>query len=68
MLNSGNGFYFCAVSPGDWRLLMFEVTARGDNYNIVRFRKTMNANASIHVERAGFTTLTLNCTENDRIQ
>lgn len=64
-LLKGNGFFYFQACPGDWTDLTFEISAADANNVTKRFRKTMNPNASIHIERAGITTLTINFTEND---
>lgn len=64
-LRRGNGFYIAPVCPGDWGDLGFIVRADDSNQQSHRFIKTMAEGATIHIERAGITTLTLNYTEND---
>lgn len=61
----GNGFFFAPLCPGNWENLKFRVKAFDNNQQERTFLKTMNTNASIHIERAGITTLTINLTEND---
>lgn len=64
----GNGFYFIPLCPGDWGNLVFEVGTYDENQNTHYFQKTMAQGASIHIERAGITTLTLNMSMNDMIR
>ncbi len=64
----GRDFYYVPVCPGDWSNLRFRVIGWDsvtNHYNVV-LEKTMAEGATIHIERAGITTLTLNYTENDR--
>lgn len=61
----GNGFFFCPACPGDWNKIIFFVDAQDDAGNEITFYKEMNDNASIHIERAGITTITLNMTMDD---
>lgn len=63
----GNGFYYAPVFPGDLNNLHFTVNTRNANQRRVTFVKNMAEGATIHIERAGITTLTLNYTENDMI-
>lgn len=59
---NGNGFFFRSVCPGDWTKIIFYVDAQDGTGNRISFFKAMNDNASIHIERAGITTITLNIT------
>lgn len=61
----GNGFYYVPVCPGDWSNLRFVVFGRDNANQSVSLEKNMAEGATIHIERAGITTLTLNYTEND---
>ncbi|MCQ2294641.1 MAG: hypothetical protein MJZ67_03210 [Bacteroidales bacterium] len=60
-----NGFFYSSVCPGDMTGITFSLETKDANNVTKIFRKTMNPNASIHIERAGITTLTINFTEND---
>lgn len=62
---NGNGFFFRPVCPGDWTKIIFYVDAQDGTGNGISFFKAMNDNASIHIERAGITTITLNITMDD---
>lgn len=64
----GNGYYYLAACPGDWTDLRFKVEAVNSNQSQVAFVKTMNPNSSIHLERAGITTLNLNMTPDDLVR
>lgn len=64
----GNGYYFCMACPGDWENLQFEGLAVGPDDYAHWFRKTMAEGASIHIERAGITTITINYTEDDMVR
>lgn len=66
-LRHGNGFYYVPVCPGVWGDLWFHVAAVDRNQNVREFQKDMKPNATITIERAGITTLTLNYTENDMV-
>lgn len=66
-ISRGNGFCFAPVCPGDWGSLKFNVNTTDEQQQDHRFSKTMASNATIHIERAGITTLTLNLTENDMV-
>ena len=66
-LRQGNGFYFISACPGDWRDLTFTVYGTTQNQQDRWYAKWMDSDASIHVERAGITTITLNFTENDLV-
>ncbi|MCQ2282208.1 MAG: hypothetical protein MJZ99_06255 [Bacteroidales bacterium] len=61
----GNGYFYRQVCPGDWTKILFYVDAQDGTGNGISFFKAMNDNASIHIERAGITTITLNITMDD---
>lgn len=61
----GNGFYYQSLPVGDLGGLAFVVYAYDEDGNSVTFRKDMRPTASIHIERAGISTLTLTYTVDD---